>query len=232
MNTSDDLFAVAERCLPGGGIGGYALAADVRLVFARGSGSRIWDVDGREFIDFVGGAGALILGHSPSAVVEAATAQMAAGAHIFGVPNAPAIRLAERLVRDIPCAEKIVYATTGSEATAYAMRLARAFTGRDKILKFEGAYHGNHDYAIVSTFPRETGHYPRGVADSAGQPQAAVGTILVAPYNDLHAVDAIFSRARQTTSPRSSPKEFSALFRRRKDFYRAYDNVATRMIRY
>ena len=194
--TSDELFAIAEKYLPGAGIGAYSLARDIRLVYSHGAGSRMWDVDGKEYIDYVGGAGALILGHSHPAVVEAAHAQMARGAHVFGSFTAPAIHLAERLATDIPCAEKIVYATTGSEATAYAMRLARAFTGRDKILKFEGAYHGNHDYAIVSTFPGQTGpgeskNYPAGAPDSFGQPQATVSTMLVAPYNDLEAVRTI-----------------------------------------
>jgi glutamate-1-semialdehyde 2,1-aminomutase len=131
---------------------------------------------------------------------------------MFGSLNDVAVHLAERLVNDIPCAEKIAYATTGSEATAYAMRLARAFTGRDKILKFEGAYHGNHDYAIVSTFPKETGSYPQGSPDSAGQPEATVSTMLVCPYNDLatlrkivaehHAdIAAIFAEAVQRIIP-------------------------------
>ena len=191
--TNAELFAIAEQCLPGAGLGGYALAKDIRLVFSHGRGSRMWDMDGNEYIDYVGGAGALILGHSHAAVMEAARQQMAKGAHMFGSLTAPAIQLAERLARDIPCAGKIAYATTGSEATAYAMRLARAFTGRDKILKFEGAYHGNHDYAIVSTFPKETGHYPAGVADSFGQPAATTSTMLVAPYNDLAAVGKIIA---------------------------------------
>lgn len=188
---SAGLFATAERSLPGAGLGSYSLADDIRLIYSHGSGSRMWDVDGREFIDYVGGAGALILGHSHPAVVKASCEQIERGAHMFGSLNDVAIRLAERLVTDIPCAEKIAYATTGSEATAYAMRLARAHTGRDKILKFEGAYHGNHDYAMVSTFPRETGHYPEGVADSHGQPEATVGTMLVCPYNDLAALERI-----------------------------------------
>jgi glutamate-1-semialdehyde 2,1-aminomutase len=167
------------------------LAEDIRLIYSHGVGSRMWDVDGNEYIDYVGGAGALILGHSHPAVVKAAQDQFARGAHMFGSLNEVAIRLAERLVKDIPCAEKIAYATTGSEATAYAMRLARAFTGRDKILKFEGAYHGNHDYAIVSTFPKQTGNYPQGVGDSYGQPEATVSTMLVCPYNDIAALKKI-----------------------------------------
>jgi glutamate-1-semialdehyde 2,1-aminomutase len=190
-SASKKLFDIADRALPGAGLGSYSLAEDIRLIYSHGSGSRLWDVDGREFIDYVGGAGALILGHSHPAVVRAMCEQTERGAHMFGSLNDIAIRLAERLVADIPCAEKIAYATTGSEATAYAMRLARARTGRDKILKFEGAYHGNHDYAIVSTFPRETGHYPEGVADSYGQPAATTATMLVCPYNDLDTLEKI-----------------------------------------
>ncbi len=180
-----ELFKIADRVLPGSGLGSYSLAEDIRLIYSHGKGSHMWDVDGNEYIDYVGGAGALILGHSHPAVVEAAKAQFERGAHMFGSLNDVAVHLAARLVNDIPCAEKIAYATTGSEATGYAMRLARAFTGRNKILKFEGGYHGNHDYAIVSTFPRETGSYPQGAADSSGQPEATVSTMLVCPYNDL-----------------------------------------------
>jgi glutamate-1-semialdehyde 2,1-aminomutase len=122
-------------------------------------------------------------------VVEAAQAQVARGMHMFGTLNAPAIRLAARLAADIPCAGKIVYATTGSEATAYAMRLARAFTGRDVILKFEGAYHGNHDYALTSTFPKALGNDPHGQDDTAGRPAGTRATMMVAPYNDAEAVE-------------------------------------------
>lgn len=178
-------FEIAEACLPGAGLGGYALADDIRFVFSHGAGPRFWDTDGKEYIDYTSGAGALILGHAHLAVVKAAQDQTARGMHMFGVLNDVAIRLAGRLVADIPCAEKIAYATTGSEATAYAMRLARAFTGRDKVMKFEGAYHGNHDYALVSTFPKAIGNYPDGQADTGGHPAATRSTMMVAPYNDL-----------------------------------------------
>ena len=190
-STQAEMFAIADHALPGSGLGSYSLADDIRLIYSHGAGSRMWDVDGNEYIDYVGGAGALILGHSHPAVVEASKAQLDRGAHMFGSLNDVAVRLAARLVDDIPCAEKIAYATTGSEATAYAMRLARAYTGRSKILKFEGAYHGNHDYAIVSTFPKETGAYPQGAPDSYGQPDATVSTMLVSPYNDLETLRAI-----------------------------------------
>ena len=212
MTSQAELFQIAERVLPGAGLGSYSLAEEIRLIYSHGKGSRMWDVDGNEYIDYVGGAGALILGHSHPAVVEASKAQLDRGAHMFGSLNDVSVTLAERLVKDIPCAEKIAYATTGSEATAYAMRLARAFTGRNKILKFEGAYHGNHDYAIVSTFPKTTGNYPQGSADSYGQPEATVSTMLVCPYNDLvtlrkivaehgHDIAAIFAEPVQRIIP-------------------------------
>lgn len=188
---TDDLFAVADAALPGGGLGGYALGADIRLIFAQGKGARFTDAHGREYIDYAGGAGALILGHSHPAVVAAMQAQTARGCHMFGVLSDIGVTLAQRLVQDIPAAEKIAYATTGSEATAYAMRLARAFTGREKILKFEGAYHGNHDYTLVSTFAKPDGNYPHGIADTAGQPAAVRDSMLIAPYNDLPAATAI-----------------------------------------
>ncbi len=191
------LFELAERVLPGAGLGGYALPEDIRFVFAEGAGARLRDVEGREYIDYVGGAGALILGHSHPAVVTAAQEQVGRGLHMFGTLNEPAIRLAARLVEDIPCAEKIVYATTGSEATAYAMRLARAFTGRDLVLKFEGAYHGNHDYALASTFPTALGNDPHGQDDTAGRPAGTRSTMLVAPYNDAEAVERIVKQHRQ-----------------------------------
>jgi glutamate-1-semialdehyde 2,1-aminomutase len=191
-----DLYKLAERFLPGAGLGGYALPEDIRFVFAEGKGARVCDVEGHEYIDYVGGAGALILGHSHPAVVSAAQAQIARGMHMFGTLNDVAIRLAERLIHDIPCAEKVVYATTGSEATAYAMRLARAFTGRDLILKFEGAYHGNHDYALTSTFPKTLGSDPHGQDDTAGRPAGTRSTMLVSPFNDSRAVEHIVKQRR------------------------------------
>ena len=211
-SSQSELFEIADRVLPGAGLGSYSLADDIRLIYSHGQGSRMWDVDDNEYIDYVGGAGALILGHSHPSVVNASIEQLKRGAHMFGSLNDVAIKLAERLIDDIPCAEQIAYATTGSEATAYAMRLARSFTGRSKILKFEGGYHGNHDYAIVSTFPKQAGNYPNGSADSNGQPEETVSTMLVCPYNDLdtlrkvvaenaHDIAAIFAESVQRIIP-------------------------------
>ena len=142
---------------------------------------------GRWYIDYVGGAGALVLGHSHPNVLKAVQAQLPKGLHYFGTLNDVAIRLAKELVEAIPCAERLIFTTTGSEATFYAMRIARAFTGRNKILKFEGAYHGNHDYSAFSMFPSKPSDYPSGRADTGGIPNAVQPTVLVSPYNDLEA---------------------------------------------
>lgn len=192
----EEYYAIAEACLPGGGLGGYALPEDVRFVIHHGEGSRLQDVRGRWYIDYVGGAGALILGHAHPALVEAAQEHVARGLHFFGTLNEPAILLARELVEAIPCADRIAYATTGSEATFYAMRMARAFTGRDRILKFEGAYHGNHDYSNFSVTPSALSNYPVGRPDSGGIPGPVQPTVLVAPYNDLEAVERIVKEHR------------------------------------
>ncbi|MBT4625802.1 MAG: aminotransferase class III-fold pyridoxal phosphate-dependent enzyme, partial [Rhodospirillales bacterium] len=192
MNQSD-YYEIAERTLPGAGLGGYALAEDVRFVIESGAGSRVRSVEGREYIDYVGGAGAHLLGHCHPALVEAVKKQAERGMHYFGTLNDTAIELSERLVDAIPCAEKIAYATTGSEATMYAMRMARAFTGRNKILKFEGAYHGNHDYSMYSVFPTKQENYPVAAVNTGGVPEQVQSSVLVAPYNDLETVRSIVS---------------------------------------
>ncbi|MDH3451165.1 MAG: aminotransferase class III-fold pyridoxal phosphate-dependent enzyme, partial [Gammaproteobacteria bacterium] len=186
-----DLYTAAERVLPGAGLGGYSLPEDVRFVIAAACGARLISAEAREYVDYVGGAGANILGANHPQVVAAVQAQATRGLHFFGTLNSTAIRLAERLVEIIPCAEKLVFTTTGSEATAYAMRMARAFTGRDRVLKFEGAYHGNHDYASFSQFPTGPANYPLASADSGGIPAPLQNTMLVAPYNDLDVVESV-----------------------------------------
>lgn len=187
--SAEKLFTIADSILPGGGLGGYSLPKDLRFIYARGEGDKFWDAAGREWIDYACGAGALILGHSHPAAVLAVQKQAARGMHMFGALNDAAVCLAARLAKDIPCAEKIAYATTGSEATFYAMRIARAHTGREKIMKFEGAYHGNHDYALVSTAPAPPGNYPQGRGDSGGMTAGARDSIIIAPYNDLAAAE-------------------------------------------
>ena len=186
-----DYYETAEAALPGAGLGGYSLPEDVRFIIERGEGSRVRSVDGDWYIDYVGGAGANILGHGHPAVMEAVRLQIEKGLHFFGTLNDTAVELAEKLVTLIPCAERIAFSSTGSEATFYAIRLARAYTGRQKILKFEGAYHGNHDYASFSLFPSRPANYPVAPADTGGVPEVLQPTVLVAPYNDLAAVERI-----------------------------------------
>lgn len=186
-------YETAERVLPGAGLGGYALPEDVRFVIREGHGGRLVSVDGREYVDFVCGAGATIIGHDHPAVIEAVQARVSKGLHFFGTLNDAAVELADLLVEIIPCAERVLFTTTGSEATAYSMRIARAVTGKQKILKFEGAYHGNHDYAAFSQFPTRAANYPQATADVGGVPAALQDTMLVAPYNDLETVDSILA---------------------------------------
>ena len=181
-------YKLAGEVLPGAGLGGYSLPEDVRFVIHRGEGSRLQDVRGRWYIDYVGGAGALILGHAFPSVVAAVQEQAAKGLHFFGTLNEACIQLAKELVDAIPCAEKVAYCTTGSEATFYAMRIARAYTGRSKILKCEGGYHGNHDYSNFSVSPKAVSNFPAGQPDTGGIPTGLPESVLIAPYNDLDTI--------------------------------------------
>jgi len=181
----EDYYKVATDSLPGAGLGSYSLPDDVRFVIHKGEGSRLQDVRGRWYIDYVGGAGALILGHAFPTVVEAVKDQAERGIHFFGTLNEQCIQLAEDLKTIIPCADRVAFTTTGSEATAYAMRTARAATGRSKILKFEGAYHGNHDYSAFSVTPTALSNYPQGRPDTGGLPANMAENVLVSPFNDL-----------------------------------------------
>lgn len=192
----EEYYELAAKVLPGAGLGGYSLPDDVRFIIHRGEGSRLQDIRGRWHIDYVGGAGALILGHAFPAVVTAVQEQAPKGLHFFGTLNECAVQLAKELVDAIPCAEKIAYTTTGSEATYYAMRIARAFTGRSKILKCEGGYHGNHDYSNFSVSPQALSNYPVGRPDTAGMPPGVGESVLVGPYNDLDAIRKIVEAER------------------------------------
>jgi len=186
-----DYTQIADRLLPGGGLGGYVLPDDVRFTVRSGHGGRLTSTDGREYVDFVCGSGANIIAHDNPAVIDAVKARVGQGMHFFGVMNDAAVEFAEVLVDAIPCAERIIYTTTGSEATSYAMRIARAVTGKQKILKFEGAYHGNQDTAGFSQFPTKASNYPMPSADFGGVPHVLQGTMLVTPYNDLDALESI-----------------------------------------
>lgn len=185
MSKHAEFRELAERVLPGGALGTRLNPEGLRMTIATATGSRITDVEGTEWIDYVCGAGALILGHQPPDVVEAVRAQAARTLHQYGSLTDVAIELAASVVDAIPGAERMVFTTTGSEATLYAMRMARAFTGKAKIVKFEGAFHGNHDYAGVAVSPSEPSPYPQGLPFTGGAPREVTDTMVITPYNDL-----------------------------------------------
>jgi len=189
----NELLQKAERYLPGVCLGMMHLPPELRMVMVRGAGSKIYDAAGKEYLDYVLGSGPLLLGHGRPEVIEAVQRQVAAGSTFFAL-NEPAVRLAEMLVKAIPCGEAVRFQTTGSEATFAALRLARAATGRDKILKFEGGWHGGHDLGQLSSAPAEPPPFPAAMPDCDGIPHAFRQDVLVAPFNDLATTEAILSQ--------------------------------------
>jgi glutamate-1-semialdehyde 2,1-aminomutase len=162
-----------------------AFALPVRVCLERGSGSRVWDTSGREYVDFLLASGPLILGHAHPRVSEAVARQVLKGS-AFCTLSRPAIELAGRLVEIAGCVEMVRFASTGTEATLHAVRLARAYTGRDKVLVFGGSYHGSHDLSII-------GHRGAARAESGGVPRSAIEETVVARFNDIDSVEASFA---------------------------------------
>src|SRR5918996_870523 len=142
--------------------------------------------------DLLQRAARVLLGHAHPAVVGAVQRQMERGTSYF-VVNEPAIRLAEEIVAAVPCAEQVRYTASGSEATFFALRVARAFRKRDKIMKFEGGWHGTHDYGAMSVSTRSPKAFPSPTFDSAGIPHVLGDTVLVAPFNDLATAEALIA---------------------------------------
>jgi glutamate-1-semialdehyde 2,1-aminomutase len=177
------LLADAGKYLAGGGLGLFQLPPDLNLVVERGQGSRVWSVAGKEYIDYHLSSGPALLGHAHPAVVEAVAAQLGKGTAFYFL-TAPEVALAKRLVEAIPCGEVVHYTGSGTEATFYSLRIARAFTQRNKLLKFEGSWHGMHDYSLWGTVPSAPSDYPHAKPDSVGIPAQAGETVLVTPFND------------------------------------------------
>lgn len=183
INTQSEWIARAQAVLPAGGFGNF----DPGIIIARGEGSRVWDEDGTEYIDYLVGSGPMLLGHGHPEVMEAVLEQLPKGMTFFA-NNSKGIELAEAIVDAVPCCEQVRFVASGGEADMYAIRLARAFTGRDKILKFEGGYHGMSAEAQMSLAPSREVNFPQAVPDSAGIPAGVVEQMLIAPFNDLEAV--------------------------------------------
>ena len=190
-----DLVSRANRTLVGGSLGMFNLPDDAAVVFSHGQGSRLFDVAGRSYVDCVLGSGPLILGHAHPVVVAAIQRQAALGSTFYTL-NEPAILLAEQIVEAVPCAESVRFVSTGTEADHYAVRIARAFTGRNKTLKFEGGWHGGGDVGQMSASPARTGGYPTPQLDSDGIPERTTADYLVAPFNDLETAAGLIERHR------------------------------------
>jgi glutamate-1-semialdehyde 2,1-aminomutase len=163
------------RVMPGGTVNSWCMPEGRQIIIERGAGAYVADTRGRRYLDFVLGSGPLVLGHAHHAVVRAIREQAARGTHFYAATR-EALRLAERIVEAVPCAEQVRFTSSGAEATFHALRLARAVTGREKILKFSGSYHGHHDYAMTD--------------GSAGIPAAIRDLVYVARFNDPSSVTA------------------------------------------
>ncbi len=178
--TQQDWIERARNVLPGGGFGNF----DPGIIIRNGQGSRVWDEDGNEYIDYLIGSGPMLIGHGHPEVLDAVQEQLSKGMTFFA-NNAAGIELAEEICRAVACAEQVRYVSSGGEADMYAMRLARAFTGRNKIMKFEGGYHGMSAEAQMSLAPTKLTNFPMAVPDSAGIPASVRDEMLIAPFNDI-----------------------------------------------
>jgi glutamate-1-semialdehyde 2,1-aminomutase len=189
---SSQLFAAAQKRIPGGvnsPVRAFRNVDGAPFFVARAKGAKIWDVDGTEYIDYVGSWGPAILGHTPKVVV-AAVGEAATRGLSFGIPNPLEVEMAELICKWVPSIEKLRMVNSGTEATMSCIRLARAFTQRDKIIKFDGCYHGHVDGLLVKT---GSGALTHGRPDSAGVPQAFADLTISLPFNDTDLVRRAFA---------------------------------------
>ncbi len=189
---NETLFARAQRTIPAGvnsPVRAFRSVGGTPRFFARGEGAYLWDADGTRYLDYVGSWGPAILGHAHPAVVEAVRERAKDGLS-FGAPTELEIEMAETLCAMLPSLEMVRLVSSGTEATMSALRLARGFTGRSKIVKFEGCYHGHGDSLLVKA---GSGALTFGQPSSAGVPAAIANETIVLPYNDIEAVEAEFA---------------------------------------
>jgi glutamate-1-semialdehyde 2,1-aminomutase len=192
MSRNDDLFARAQRTIPAGvnsPVRAFRSVGGTPRFLTRGEGPYVWDADGRRYIDYVGSWGPAILGHAHPAVVRAVVEAAPRGLS-FGAPTEVEIEMAEALTRLLPSVELVRLVSSGTEATMSALRLARGYTGRSKIVKFEGCYHGHGDSLLVKA---GSGALTFGQPSSAGVPPGIANLTVVLPYNDLAAVERAFA---------------------------------------
>lgn len=180
--------------LAGGCLGDFRPEGRQDFIVERAVGSRLHTTDGREFIDYLLGSGPMAVGHSNPRIIEAVSQQVRRGTTYYNV-NPQAIELAELVVDRVPSVQAIRFVADGSEATFYSLRLARAFTGRELVIKFEGGFHGHHDYALQSFLP-PLGSDLKTRPDSDGIPDAVTRSVLIARFNDLASVESILSEHR------------------------------------
>jgi glutamate-1-semialdehyde 2,1-aminomutase len=188
MTRSEELFEEAKRYLVGGVNSPVRAMKPYPFFTARGEGARLYDVDGNSYIDYCLAYGPLILGHAHPDVVRAVEEQLERGT-AYGTPTELELEFAKLIAKTVPCAEMVRFVNTGTEATMAAIRLARGVTGRKKIVKFEGAFHGAHDYVLVKAGSGATTH---GVPTSAGIPEETTRNTLLAPFNDEAAIEGLF----------------------------------------
>ncbi len=192
VTESSTLFAAAQKCIPGGvnsPVRAFRNVDGAPFFVARAEGAKIWDVDGKEYIDYVGSWGPAILGHAPKVIVDAVCKAATHGLS-FGIPNPLEVEMAELICGWMPSIEKVRMVNSGTEATMSCIRLARAFTRRDKIIKFDGCYHGHVDALLMRT---GSGALTHGRPDSAGVPQAFADLTISLPFNDADLVRKAFA---------------------------------------
>jgi glutamate-1-semialdehyde 2,1-aminomutase len=188
---SEEIFANAQKLMPGGvssPVRAFKSVGGQPIVFDRVKGAYVWDVDGNQYIDYVGTWGPAICGHAHPEVIEALHKALDKGTS-FGAPCLQENILAEMVIDAVPSIEMVRFVNSGTEACMSVLRLMRAFTGREKIIKFEGCYHGHADMFLVKA---GSGVATLGLPDSPGVPKSTTSTTLTAPYNDLEAVKALF----------------------------------------
>jgi glutamate-1-semialdehyde 2,1-aminomutase len=191
MSRNDELFERAQRVIPAGvnsPVRAFRSVGGTPRFFTRGEGAYLWDADGKRYVEYVGSWGPAIAGHAHPAVVEAVRATALNGLS-FGAPTELEVTLAETLTRRLPSLELVRLVSSGTEATMSALRLARGYTGRSKIVKFEGCYHGHGDSLLVKA---GSGALTFGQPSSAGVPPAIAGETIVLPYNELTSVREAF----------------------------------------